>query len=388
MSQPYRKLKVLSVFGTRPEAIKMAPVINELERYPDLFESVVCVTAQQRQMLDQVLDLFKIQPQYDLNVMLPSQDLFDVTSNVLLGLKHVIGEVDPDIVLVHGDTTTSMVAAMAAYYHKKMVGHVEAGLRTYNKFAPFPEEMNRKVTAVLADVHFAPTEAARQNLLKDGIAPESVIVTGNTVIDALIKISGLIDNDVELRDSLNQRFAFLDCRTKLILVTGHRRENFGDGIRQICEALRNIAQSLPEVNILYPVHLNPHVQGPVRQILGEGENIFLVAPVDYLAFVYLMKRADLIITDSGGIQEEAPSLGKPVLVTRTTTERPEAVKAGAAKLVGSDSVNIINEVLCLLNDANAYHKMSNAYNPFGDGTAANQIVCHLKHILKCKICFR
>ncbi|MDD2273744.1 MAG: UDP-N-acetylglucosamine 2-epimerase (non-hydrolyzing) [Desulfuromonadaceae bacterium] len=379
-------MKVLSVFGTRPEAIKMAPVINELERYPDLFESVVCVTAQQRQMLDQVLDLFKIHPQYDLNVMLPNQDLSDITSNVLLGLKHVICEVDPDIVLVHGDTTTSMVAAMAAYYHKKMIGHVEAGLRTYDKFAPFPEEMNRKVTAVLADVHFAPTETARQNLLKEGIAPESVFVTGNTVIDALIKISRLIDNDVEIRDSLNKRFAFLDCRKKLILVTGHRRENFGDGIRQICEALRDIAQSLPDVNILYPVHLNPHVQGPVRQILGEGENIFLVAPVDYLVFVYLMKRADLIITDSGGIQEEAPSLGKPVLVTRTATERPEAVKVGAVKLVGSDRMTIISEVLYLLNDANAYHKMSNTCNPFGDGTAADQIVFHLKHILKRKAC--
>lgn len=358
----------------------MAPVINELERYPDLFESVVCVTAQQRQMLDQVLDLFKIQPQYDLNVMLPSQDLFDITSNVLLGLKRVICEVDPDIVLVHGDTTTSMVAAMAAYYHKKMVGHVEAGLRTYNKFAPFPEEMNRKVTAVLADVHFAPTETARQNLLKEGIAPESVIVTGNTVIDALIKISRLIDNDVELRDSLNQKFAFLDCRKKLILVTGHRRENFGDGIRQICEALRDIAQSLPDVNILYPVHLNPHVQGPVRQILGEGENIFLVAPVDYLVFVYLMKRADLIITDSGGIQEEAPSLGKPVLVTRTATERPEAVKVGAVQLVGNDRTAITREAFKLLKNKEARPAMAAAMNPYGDGLAATRIVSYLKRL--------
>ena len=380
MSKFHSKLKVLSVFGTRPEAIKMAPVINELEHYSELFESVVCVTAQQRQMLDQVLEIFKINPQYDLDVMRPNQDLFDITSSVLLGLKRVICEVNPDIVLVHGDTTTSMAAAMAAYYHRKMVGHVEAGLRTHDKFAPFPEEMNRKVTAVLADIHFAPTETARLNLVREGVAANSIHVTGNTVIDALIRTSRLVDRDTELRDSLNQRFAFLDCRKKLILVTGHRRENFGDGIQQICEALRDIARSSPDVSILYPVHLNPHVQGPVRQILEAVENIFLTEPVDYLAFVYLMKRADLIITDSGGIQEEAPLLGKPVLVTRTVTERPEAIKVDAVKLVGLDKMTIIHEVLCLLTATNAYHEVSNANNPFGDGTAAVQIVSCLKNM--------
>ncbi len=368
--------KILSIFGTRPEAIKMAPVIKELERHPDRFESLVCVTAQHRQMLDQVLQLFGISPHYDLNIMSEGQDLFDITCNALQGLKRVLEKERPDLVLVHGDTTTTMAAALAAYYCRVPVGHVEAGLRTRNKYAPYPEEINRKVAGSLADLHFAPTDTARRNLLSEGVAGETVFVTGNTVIDALLAISGKIDSDPEIRQRLDAEFSCLDPEKRLILVTGHRRENFGEGFENICSALKDIAAAFPDVEVLYPVHLNPNVQEPVRRILGDGEvkNIHLIQPVDYLPFVYLMNRSYLIITDSGGVQEEAPSLGKPVLVMRDATERPEAVDAGTVKLVGTSRDRIVEEASLLLNDEDVYRRMSLARNPYGDGNAAKRIV--------------
>jgi UDP-N-acetylglucosamine 2-epimerase (non-hydrolysing) len=368
-------LKILSIFGTRPEAIKMAPVIGELKRHPDRFQSLVCVTAQHRQMLDQVLNLFDIRPDYDLDIMRPGQDLFDVTCNVLQGLKSILAAERPDMVLVHGDTTTTMAAALAAYYCRIPVGHVEAGLRTHNKSAPFPEEVNRQVSAVLADVHFAPTEVARQNLLREGVAQAAIHVTGNTVVDALLAISARIGNDSELRQSFARNFDFLDPTKRLILVTGHRRENFGEGFENICHALSEIAGGHQDCEILYPVHLNPNVQEPVRRHLGSGtlKNVHLVEPVDYLPFVYLMNRAYLIITDSGGVQEEAPSLGKPVLVMRDTTERPEAVTAGTVRLVGTDRQKIVSETTRLLGNQDDYLLMSRAHNPYGDGTAAVRI---------------
>jgi UDP-N-acetylglucosamine 2-epimerase (non-hydrolysing) len=368
--------KILSIFGTRPEAIKMAPVIKELERHPDRFTSRVCVTAQHRQMLDQVLQLFGISPHYDLNIMSEGQDLFDITCNALQGLKTVLEKERPDLVLVHGDTTTTMAAALAAYYCRVPVGHVEAGLRTHNKYAPYPEEINRKVAGSLADLHFAPTDTARRNLLGEGVAEETVFVTGNTVIDALFAITGKIDNDPEIRQRLDAEFSYLDPEKKLILVTGHRRENFGEGFENICFALKDIAIAFPGVEVLYPVHLNPNVQEPVRRILGDGEakNIHLIQPVDYLPFVYLMNRSYLIITDSGGVQEEAPSLGKPVLVMRDATERPEAVDAGTVKLVGTSRERIVEEASLLLNDGDVYRRMSLARNPYGDGNAAKRIV--------------
>jgi UDP-N-acetylglucosamine 2-epimerase (non-hydrolysing) len=369
-------LKVLSVFGTRPEAIKMAPVIKELQRRPDEFESLVCVTAQHRRMLDQVLDIFRIKPDYDLNIMKPGQDLFDVTCGVLQGLKGVLAEVRPDIVLVHGDTTTTMAASIASFYFKTMVGHVEAGLRTHNRYAPFPEEINRKVTGALAGLHFAPTEAARENLLREGIDGDTVFVTGNTVVDALLSVADMLKGDDLLKKRLNDDFSFLDPDKRLVLVTGHRRENFGVGFENICRALADIALLRPDVEILYPVHLNPNVQEPVRRILGNGGtgNIHLIEPVDYLPFVHLMIRSHIIITDSGGVQEEAPSLGKPVLVMRETTERPEAVNAGTVRLVGTDRKAIVDEALLLLDDRDAYERMSRAHNPYGDGRAAGRIV--------------
>lgn len=368
-------IKVLSVFGTRPEAIKMAPVINELKKHPDRFRNEVCVTAQHRQMLDQVLHLFAIRPDYDLDIMKPGQDLFDITCNVLQGLKCVIGEAKPDIVLVHGDTTTTMAASVAAFYCGAMVGHVEAGLRTHNKHAPFPEEMNRRVTGAVADLHFAPTGAARDNLLREGVAEESIIITGNTVIDALMDVADLVNRDAGLQQRFADEFSFLDPHRRLILVTGHRRENFGSGFEHICHALADIARAYPGIDILYPVHLNPNVQEPVRRILGNGDhaNIHLIEPVDYLPFVYLMSRSYLIITDSGGVQEEAPSLGKPVLVMRETTERPEAVAAGTVKLVGTDRKKIVEEAALLLDSPTAYESMSLAHNPYGDGMAAERI---------------
>ncbi len=369
------KLKVLSIFGTRPEAIKMAPVIREMARYPERFDSLVCVTAQHRQMLDQVLELFNIRPDHDLDIMTPGQDLFDITCNVLQGVKKVLEQIRPDIVLVHGDTTTTMAASLAAYYSRIKVGHVEAGLRTQNLYSPFPEEMNRKVAGVLANFHFAPTENARQNLLREGVAGETIHVTGNTVVDALLQISGRIQNDAPLRQRLDAEFSFLHDGRRLILVTGHRRENFGGGFEGICQALVALARKYPGIDILYPVHLNPNVQEPVRRILGGSTpNIHLVEPVDYLSFVYLMNRSYFIITDSGGVQEEAPSLGKPVLVMREITERPEAVMAGTVKLVGTDCDKIMSETANLLDDQVAYREMENAHNPYGDGRAAERIV--------------
>lgn len=372
-------LKILSVFGTRPEAIKMAPVVKELEKHPEAFKSLVCVTAQHRQMLDQVLNLFDIRPEFDLDIMKPGQDLFDVTCGVLQGLKSVLKQVQPDLVLVHGDTTTSMAATLAAFYCGVRVGHVEAGLRTHNKFAPFPEEINRRVTGAVADLHFAPTPAARENLLREGIDDKSIFVTGNTVVDALLAVAGKISADEGLRSGFDRDFGFLDPRKKLILVTGHRRENFGAGFENICHALAGIAGEHPEAEILYPVHLNPNVQEPVRRILGGGRrpNVHLIEPVDYLPFVYLMNRSYLIITDSGGVQEEAPSLGKPVLVMRDTTERPEAVEAGTVRLVGTDMARITSGTRSLLKDTKAYQGMALAHNPYGDGNAAQRIAAAL-----------
>lgn len=374
--------KILSVFGTRPEAIKMAPVIKELEKHSGSIKSIVCVTAQHRQMLDQVLRIFAIRPDYDLDVMRPGQDLFALTCSVLQGLKPILEKESPDIVLVHGDTTTTMAASLAAYYCRIRVGHVEAGLRTFQKFTPFPEEINRKVADTLADLHFAPTEAAKANLLAEGVGQDSIFVTGNTVIDALFAVVEKLEAESSLKTMLRERFSFLDSEKRLILVTGHRRESFGEGFENICLALSEIARRRPDVEIIYPVHLNPNVQEPVKRILGAGRsaNIHLVDPVDYLPFVYLMSRSCLIITDSGGVQEEAPSLGKPVLVMRETTERPEAVAAGTVRLVGTDKEKIVGNVMALLTDSAEYDKMSLAHNPYGDGKAARRIVRELEKV--------
>lgn len=368
--------KVLSIFGTRPEAIKMAPVIRKLQENPDACQSRVCVTAQHREMLDQVLDLFGIRPDHDLDIMKPGQDLFDVTCGVLTGLKQVLAAENPDIVLVHGDTTTTMAASLAAFYLHIPVGHVEAGLRTHDKYAPFPEEINRRVTGCIADFHFAPTPAARDNLLREGIPSGSVFVTGNTVIDALFSVTGRFQRDHDLMKRLAGEFSFLDPGKRLILITGHRRENFGSGFESICQALAELAGRYPDVELIYPVHLNPNVREPVKRLLGGNRfpNVHLIEPVEYLPFIYLMDRAYLIITDSGGVQEEAPSLGKPVLVMRETTERPEAVEAGTVRLVGTDRGKIVSESVRLLDDAEAYRKMALAGNPYGDGRAAERIV--------------
>jgi UDP-N-acetylglucosamine 2-epimerase (non-hydrolysing) len=377
--------KVLSIFGTRPEAIKMAPVIKELEKYPDRFQSVVCVTAQHRQMLDLILNLFDIVPDFDLDLMQPEQDLFDITTNVLNGLKPVLKEVRPDLVLVHGDTTTTMAASLAAFYAKIPVGHVEAGLRTGNKLAPFPEEVNRRVTSVVADLHFAPTETAKQNLLCEGVPAESIHVTGNTVIDALLmSVNKIKDENLEeqIKKDLVGRFPLLEkvlshhesITTRLVLVTGHRRENFGEGFENICRALKEIADRYDDVEIIYPVHLNPNVQEPVYRILADHTRIHLVEPLGYLPFVYIMDKSYLIITDSGGVQEEAPSLGKPVLVIRETTERPEALDAGTVRLVGAKASRLVTESIRLLDDSKAYESMARAHNPFGDGNAGVKII--------------
>jgi UDP-N-acetylglucosamine 2-epimerase (non-hydrolysing) len=358
---------IFVVFGTRPEAIKMAPVVNALKASHQ-FKVTVCVTAQHRQMLDQVLALFNIAPDIDLNVMQPKQDLSDITSRVLLGMRDVLAIHRPDIVLVHGDTTTTMAASLAAFYAKIPVGHVEAGLRTGDKYAPWPEEMNRKLTGHIADMHFAPTATARENLLREGIAETAIHVTGNTVIDALLTVKDKADGEAK-------RFT-LDAAKKLILVTGHRRENFGGGFENICNALLRLAVR-GDVQIVYPVHLNPNVQEPVQRLLGNHPSIQLIGPQDYLPFVYLMKQSYLILTDSGGIQEEAPSLGKPVLVMRDVTERPEAVAAGTVKLVGAEEDRIVAAVTELLEDAQSYQAMSKATNPYGDGKAAARIVAAL-----------
>lgn len=369
-------MKVLTVFGTRPEAIKMAPVVKALAADP-VFDAKVCVTAQHRQMLDQVLEIFDIQPDFDLNLMRPGQDLSDITSNVLLGMREVYKEWLPDVILVHGDTTTTLAASLSAYYAKVKVGHVEAGLRTHNKYSPWPEEMNRRITGATADIHFAPTEKARANLLAEGITADAIHVTGNTVIDALLDVVDRVRTDAALKSRIATEFDFLDPSKRLILVTGHRRENFGSGFENICQALAQLAER-DDVQILYPVHLNPNVQEPVRRILGRVPNIKLIAPQDYLPFVYLMDRSTLLITDSGGVQEEAPSLGKPVLVMRDTTERPEAVDAGTVKLVGTDPITIVREANLLLDDPTAYETMARAHNPYGDGMAAARICNHLK----------
>ncbi|MHC1726431.1 MAG: non-hydrolyzing UDP-N-acetylglucosamine 2-epimerase [Syntrophobacteraceae bacterium] len=375
--------KVLSIFGTRPEAIKMAPVIKKLALFPGHLHSIVCVTAQHREMLDQVLSVFKICPDYDLDIMKPGQDLFDVTRGVLEGLKEVISEVKPQLVLVHGDTTTSMAASLAAFYCKTRVGHVEAGLRTRNKFAPFPEEMNRRLTGALTDFHFAPTQQARDNLIAEGVAPDTIYVTGNTVVDALLSARATIEEEPHLKERFETQFSFLNPDRKLILVTGHRRENFGQGFFNICQALATFAQSHPEVQILYPIHLNPNVQAPVRQILGNSlcTNVYLIDPVEYLSFVYLMNRAWLILTDSGGIQEEAPSLGKPVLVMRDATERPEGVEAGIIKVIGSGVNGIISSLSQLITDPGAYNSMISCDNPYGDGKAGERIAAIIHSIL-------
>ncbi|MDP9770913.1 UDP-N-acetylglucosamine 2-epimerase (non-hydrolyzing) [Kosakonia cowanii] len=371
-------MKVLTVFGTRPEAIKMAPLVHALAKDPD-FEARVCVTAQHREMLDQVLNLFSIVPDYDLNIMRPGQGLTEITCGILQGLKPILEAFRPDVVLVHGDTTTTIAASLAAFYQRIPVGHVEAGLRTGDLSSPWPEEANRTLTGHLAMYHFAPTENSRQNLRRENVADERIFVTGNTVIDALFWVRDSVMNHPAQYEALAARYPFLDAQKKLVLVTGHRRESFGQGFEQICHALADIAARHDDVQIVYPVHLNPNVSEPVNRILGPVENVFLIEPQDYLPFMWLMNHAWLILTDSGGIQEEAPSLGKPVLVMRDTTERPEAVDAGTVKLVGTDRQRIVDEVTLLLNDNEAWQTMSRAHNPYGDGQACGRILHALKH---------
>ncbi len=363
--------RILCVFGTRPEAIKMAPVVKALAA-DDRFESRVCVTAQHREMLDQVLSLFHIQPDHDLDIMAPGQDLHQITSRILLGLSPVLRAEQPDMVLVHGDTTTTLAATLAAFYEKIPVGHVEAGLRTGNLLSPWPEEANRKLTGVLARAHFAPTHTARDALLAEGVAPASILTTGNTVIDALLWVKARLDQDQALRAELSERLPFGLTRP-MVLITGHRRESFGGGFERICQAVARLADAHPGTDFVYPVHLNPNVQEPVKRLLGRRDNVHLIAPQDYLPFVWLMSNARVILTDSGGIQEEAPSLGKPVLVMRDTTERPDALDAGTVKLVGTDETAIFDETDRLLTDAAAWSAMSLAHNPYGDGQAARRI---------------
>lgn len=373
-------MKVLIVFGTRPEAIKMAPVVCELKKS---FDVRVCVTAQHREMLDQVLDLFEIVPEYDLDIMEPGQDLFDITSNVLQGLKKVLLEEKPDLVLVHGDTTTTMAASLAAFYLQMPVGHIEAGLRTHKIYSPFPEEINRQITSRVTAYHFAPTEQARQNLLAEQVSDEKIIVTGNTVIDALLSVVEKA-RATSFSHELLQQLPFLAAvqSEEIVLVTGHRRENFGQGFENICHALHDLAMMHPSVQIVYPVHLNPNAREPVQRILGKVDNIHLIEPLDYLPFVKLMDASYLILTDSGGIQEEAPSLGKPVLVMRETTERPEAVEAGTVLLVGADRHKIVQSVNLLLADEKAYMAMSRVHNPYGDGCASERILRTLEEVIE------
>ena len=416
--------KILLVFGTRPEAIKMCPLVKEFQKHQESFETVVCVTGQHREMLDQVLQIFDVKPDYDLNIMKQGQDLYDVTARVLTGMRVILDTVKPDVVLVHGDTTTSMAAAMAAFYRQIPVGHVEAGLRTHNLYSPWPEEMNRQVTGRIAEYDFAPTPLSRQNLLDEGVSEEKITVTGNTVIDALHMVVKRIKDDSELSGKLAQnlfeagydvrrldsftdqesvrndtRLSFRAERRNLVLITGHRRENFGEGFISMCTAIRDLARKYPEVDFVYPMHLNPNVRKPIRQVFGEmaGQaghddhvghdgnvipgstgNLFFIEPLDYLDFVYLMSRSYIVLTDSGGIQEEAPGLGKPVLVMRDTTERPEALDAGTVRLVGTDYDKIVTEVSALLDDQNHYEAMSHAVNPYGDGKACPRIVEKLK----------
>ena len=369
-------IKNLIIFGTRPEAIKMAPLIRAFQKNKDQFETRVCVTAQHREMLDQVLAFFEITPDYDLDLMQPNQNLYTLTSDILLGLKPILEEFQPDYVYVHGDTTTTMASSIAAFYAGAKVCHVEAGLRTDNKRSPFPEEMNRQVTGRIADFHFAPTEQAKQNLLNEKVPENTILVTGNTVIDALLESTARVENLDN--PEIEKLKTIIDPTKKIILVTGHRRENHGQGFIAICEALKEIAQTNPEVQMIYPVHLNPKVQQPVYEVLGELKNIHLIAPLSYPAFVWLMNKSYLIITDSGGIQEEAPSLGKPVLVMRATTERPEALAAGTVILVGSDKEKIIFECNRLLQDKEKYRQMSALHNPYGEGKASEKILEFMK----------
>lgn len=371
--------KILIVFGTRPEAIKMAPVVHALKAHPD-FETRVCVTAQHREMLDQVLSLFQIAPDYDLDLMTAGQSLADISSRVLQGITGVLAQWKPDLVLVHGDTTTTAMTALACFYQRIPVGHVEAGLRTGNMWSPWPEEFNRRLAGVVTRLHFAPTQQARTNLLAEKIPAEWIEVTGNTVIDALLHVSERIDRDKDLQAQFQQKFSFLDDRKRILLVTGHRRENFGDGMQSICRSLLALSKR-DDLKIVYPVHRNPNVSGPVKEHLAGQPGIHLLAPQDYLSFVYLMKRCSVLLTDSGGIQEEAPALGKPVLVMRDTTERPEAVAAGIVRLVGTDAANIEREVAHLLDDRQAYLRMSTSMNPYGDGTAAQQICSSVERYL-------
>lgn len=363
--------KILLVFGTRPEAIKMAPLALELKKRQEL-DVKVCVTAQHREMLDQVLNLFELTPEYDLDLMQPGQDLFDITTKALQGLKDVFSEAKPDLVLVHGDTTTTFSASLAAFYQKIPVGHIEAGLRTGDIYSPWPEEINRKLTGSLTELHFAPTEKSQQNLIAENISNDNIFVTGNTVIDALLQVVDIVKTDIELNQKLKNQFDFVDSTKKLILVTGHRRESFGGGFERICQALKSLAER-GDVQVVYPVHLNPNVKEPVERILAGVKNVHLIEPLDYLPFVYLMSRSYLILTDSGGVQEEAPSLGKPVLVMRDTTERPEAIQAGTVKLVGTDLDYIVEQAVILLDNQQEYKKMSIAHNPYGDGKACARI---------------
>lgn len=377
------------VFGTRPEAIKMAPLVKEFQKNPEHFQTIVCVTGQHRQMLDQVLELFEITPDYDLDIMKAGQDLYDVTSRVLVGMRDVLKEAQPDVVLVHGDTTTSTAAALAAFYQQIPVGHVEAGLRTHNIYSPWPEEMNRQLTGRIATYHFSPTPLSRENLLREGVTEEKITVTGNTVIDALYWVVNKVNTDAVLGNQLQEALknagydvARLQNGRRLVLITGHRRENFGDGFINMCTAIRDLTQKYPEVDFVYPMHLNPNVRRPIHEVFGEDlnnlGNMFFIEPLEYLSFVYLMEKATIVLTDSGGIQEEAPGLGKPVLVMRDTTERPEALDAGTVKLVGTDYDKIMSEVSLLLDDASAYEKMSRAVNPYGDGLACGRILELLK----------
>ena len=373
--------KILLVFGTRPEAIKMAPLVKALQKDTEHFETRVCVTAQHRQMLDQVLEVFGITPEYDLNIMAPNQDLYDITAKVLLGLREVLKDFRPDTVLVHGDTTTSMAASLAAFYMQIPVGHVEAGLRTYNMLSPWPEEMNRQVTDRICTYYFAPTEQSRANLLQENIDAKKIFITGNTVIDALLMAVDIISTAAGVKEKMAkelQEKGYTVGDREYILVTGHRRENFGDGFLHICKAIKELAALHPEMDIVYPVHLNPNVQKPVYELLSGLSNVYLISPLDYLPFIYAMQHSTLLLTDSGGVQEEAPSLGKPVLVMRDTTERPEAVETGTVKLVGTDAEAIVSNVTALLQDKEMYKRMSETHNPYGDGQACERIIAALR----------
>lgn len=381
--------KVMLVFGTRPEAIKMAPLVKTFQSYADDFETIVCVTGQHRQMLDQVLDLFEIKPDYDLNIMKQGQDLYDVTSRVLIGMRDVLRESNPDVVLVHGDTTTSTAAALASFYQHIAVGHVEAGLRTHNIYSPWPEEMNRQITGRIATYNFSPTPLSRENLVAEGVAEDKITVTGNTVIDALYQVVDKIKNNTKLNAELSDLLkksgydvSRLCDGKKMVLITGHRRENFGEGFVSMCRAIKSLTEKYPDVDFVYPMHLNPNVRKPIHEVFGDDlsnlGNMFFIEPLEYLSFVYLMEKSSIVLTDSGGIQEEAPGLGKPVLVMRDTTERPEALSAGTVKLVGTDYDKIVGEVSALLENTDYYNEMSHAVNPYGDGKACERIINALR----------